>query len=58
MRSADSQDGSAFVVHVDDYRLGTSQLLLVSSSTTHAKQGDPAVEDSYQVRCGAVGDGG
>jgi hypothetical protein len=57
VRSAESQDGSEFTVHVDDYRLTTSQLVLVSSSTVHGKQGDPAVEESYQVRCGSVGDG-
>lgn len=58
VRSADSQDGSAFTVHVSVYRLSPTELVLISSSTTRGKQGDPAVESSYQVRCGSVGDGG
>jgi hypothetical protein len=58
VRSVDSQDGEAFTVHVDTYRLGTSELVLLSSVTSQARQGDQAVEQSYVVSCGAVGDGG
>lgn len=58
VRSADSQDGERFTVHIDTYRLTTTQLVLVSSSTVQAKQGDPAVEQSYVAGCGGVGDGG
>lgn len=58
VRSAESQDGSAFTVHVQVYRLSASELVLVSSSSSKARQGDPSVESSYQVRCGSVGDGG
>lgn len=58
VRSADSQDGETFTVHVGVYQLGGSQLVLLTTVTSQAKQGDPAVEDSYQVRCGSVGDGG
>jgi hypothetical protein len=58
VRGADSQDGELFTVHVDTYRLGTDQLVLLSSKTSKARQGDQAVEQSYVVSCGAVGDGG
>jgi hypothetical protein len=57
VRSADSQDGDAFTVHVDTYRLGASELVLLSSTTSPGKQGDPSVEQSYVVSCGTVGDG-
>ena len=57
IRSADSPDGKAFTVHADLYRLGDTRLVLVRSSTTRAKQGDPAVEQSYNVSCGSVGGG-
>lgn len=57
VHSADSPDGSVFTVHVDLYRLGVRQLVLLKSSTTKANQGDPAVEESYNVDCGPVGDG-
>ena len=58
MRSADSQDGESFTVHVLTYRLTATELVLLSSTSTQAKQGDPAVEQSYVVSCGTVGDGG
>ena len=58
VRSADSPDGAEFTVHVDDYKLVGAQLVLQKSSSSHAKQGDPAVESSYEVHCGSVGDGG
>lgn len=58
VRSAESTDGVSFTVHVDLYRLTATQLVLVKSSTSKAKQGDPAVEDSYNVDCGSVGEGG
>ena len=58
VRSADSTDGQAFTVHISLYRLAATQLVLVKSSTVHAKQGDPVVEDSYNVDCGSVGEGG
>lgn len=54
--SADSQDGTTYTVHIDTYRLGTTTLVLVSSTTKQAKQGDPLVEASYQPDCGSVGD--
>lgn len=58
VRSADSTDGSSFTVHLDLYRLAATQLVLVSTTTVKAKQGDPAVEESYRVSCGSVGEGG
>ncbi len=58
VRSADSQDGESFTVHVLTYRLSATELVLLSSTTSQAKQGDPAVEQSYVVSCGTVGDGG
>jgi hypothetical protein len=54
--SSDSQDGTTYTVHTDTYRLGTTELLLLSSSTKQAKAGDPLVEASYQPDCGSVGD--
>ena len=54
--SSDSQDGKAYTVHVDSYTLGTTQLVLVSSTTKQAKAGDPLVEASYRPDCGSVGD--
>lgn len=58
VRSADSSDGQSFTVHSSIYRLGPTELILVSTSTRKAKQGDRAVEDSYNVNCGSVGEGG
>ena len=58
VRSADSSDGQSFTVHSTLYRLGPTELILVSTSTSKAKQGDRAVEDSYNVNCGSVGEGG
>ena len=57
IRSADTSDGKTFTVHADLYRLNATQLVLVRSSTTKAKQGEPAVEQSYNVSCGSVGSG-
>jgi hypothetical protein len=54
--TTDSQDGTTYTVHTDTYRLGTTDLLLVTSSTKQAKAGDPLVEASYQPDCGSVGD--
>lgn len=54
--SSDSQDGTTYTVHVDTYRLGATDLVLLSSTTKQAKQGDPLVEASYQPDCGSVGD--
>ena len=58
VRSADSSDGQSFTVHSSIYRLGPTELILVSTATSKAKQGDRAVEDSYNVNCGSVGEGG
>jgi len=55
VRSADSQDGSAYTVHVDTYRLKVATLVLVKSATLQAKQGDPEVDKAFSVDCGTVG---
>jgi hypothetical protein len=55
VRGADSEDGTTYTVHVDSYRLRGADLVLARSSTTQAKQGDPAVEEAYSVDCGSVG---
>lgn len=55
--SADSTDGKAFTVRTTRYRLSATQLVLLGSSTATANQGSPAVEGSYDVDCGSVGDG-
>ena len=58
VRSADSADGRDFTVHVSLYRLTATQLVLINSTTSRAKQGDASVENSYNVDCGSVGEGG
>lgn len=55
VRGADSTDGTTYTVHKDTYRLRGAQLVLVTSSTVQAKQGDAAVEGAYSVHCGSVG---
>jgi hypothetical protein len=57
VRTAESPDGKAYTVHTKVYRLTAQQLVLVRSSTTKAKQGDPIVQQSYSVDCGSVGEG-
>jgi hypothetical protein len=54
--SSDSQDGTTYTVHTDTYTLGKTELLLSSSTTKKAKQGDALVEASYRPDCGSVGD--
>jgi hypothetical protein len=54
--SADSQDGASYTVHVSTYRLTATQLVLLSTRTQQAKQGDALVEASYRPDCGSVGD--
>jgi hypothetical protein len=54
--SSDSADGTTYTVHVDTYSVGRTTLVLVSSTTQHAKQGDPLVDASYRPDCGSVGD--
>jgi len=54
--SSDSQDGATYTVHASTYRLTTTQLVLVTTRTQQAKQGDPLVEASYRPDCGSVGD--
>ena len=55
VRSADSQDGTTFTVHVSSYRLRGALLVLAGSRTLSAKQGSADVERSYSVDCGSVG---
>lgn len=55
VRSADSQDGATYTVHVTTYRLKGGALAFVSTKTVQAKQGDPEVDKSYSVDCGTVG---
>lgn len=55
--SAESSDGKAYTVRTSRYRLTATALVLVGSSTQKANQGSPAVEGSYAVDCGSVGDG-
>jgi hypothetical protein len=54
--SSDSNDGTTYTVHTSTYTLGKTQLLLVSSTSKQAKQGDALGEASYQPDCGSVGD--
>lgn len=56
--SSDSADGATYTVHVSSYRMTGSRLVLVRTTTTRAKQGDPLVDASYRPDCGTVGDGG
>ena len=53
--SSDSQDGTAYTVHIDTYKVVKAALVLVSSKTQQAKDGDAIVEASYQPDCGSVG---
>jgi hypothetical protein len=55
--SSDSTDGKAYTVRTTTYRLGAQQLVAVRTTTAKANQGSPAVERSYNVDCGSVGDG-
>ncbi|MCW2598718.1 MAG: hypothetical protein JWM02_547 [Frankiales bacterium] len=57
VRSAESTDGKAFTIQIKTYRLAANTLRLVKSSTLTAKQGDLAVQQSYSVDCGSVGEG-
>ena len=58
IRSAESADGLDFTLRVDTYRLVGAELEVVTTRTATGKQGDPEVEASYTVDCGAVGEGG
>lgn len=53
---SDSQDGTTYTVHITTYRLGATELVMVSTTRKQAKQGDPLVEASYRPDCGSVGD--
>jgi hypothetical protein len=53
--SSDSQDGSTYTVHTSTYKIVKAALVLVSSKSQQAKQGDAIVEASYQPDCGSVG---
>jgi len=54
--NAASEDGTSYTVHITTYRLGTAELVFVSTVTKKAKQGDALVEASYRPDCGSVGD--
>jgi hypothetical protein len=54
--SSDSQDGTTYTMHIDTYSLGKTSLVLISSKTQQAKQGDALVDASYRPDCGSVGD--
>jgi hypothetical protein len=56
VRSADSQDGTNYTVHLTTYRIKVATLVFVSTKTVQAKQGDAEVDKSYSVDCGTVGD--
>jgi hypothetical protein len=53
--TSDSQDGSTYTVHTSTYKIVKAALVLVSSKSQQAKQGDAIVEASYQPDCGSVG---
>lgn len=56
VRQADSSDGSSYVVQSRRYAVVGAQLALRGSSSTRARQGDPAVQSAYTADCGTVGD--
>lgn len=55
VRSADSTDGTTYTVHVTTYRIRVATLVIASTRTVQAKQGDPELDKSYSVDCGTVG---
>ena len=52
---SDSTDGKTYTVHTDTYKIVKAALVLVSSKSQQAKEGDALVEASYQPDCGSVG---
>jgi hypothetical protein len=51
---AETEDGEAYTVAIETYRLRGDELVAVRSSTTAARQGDLAVERAYTASCGTV----
>ncbi len=59
LRSATAnQGGGQYAVKVTSYRLSSTELVQLSTSTVQAPQGDKQVTQSYVVDCGSVGEGG
>ncbi len=50
--------GSTYTVTTTTYRLTATDLVKVRSSSAQAAQGSREVEESYNLDCGAVGEGG
>jgi hypothetical protein len=58
VRSAESNDGTAFTVTTTTYRLSGGAAVRVSHASTKATgMEDPRVRAAYQVECGSVGEG-
>lgn len=58
VRSAESNDGSAFTVTTTTYRLSAGAAIRLARTVTHATgMDDPKVAAAYRVDCGSVGEG-
>ncbi|MDX6197948.1 MAG: hypothetical protein QOJ79_1099 [Actinomycetota bacterium] len=58
VRSAESDDGTAFTVSTTTYRVGGGSAVRLSRTTAQATgMDDPRVRAAYQVDCGSVGEG-